>query len=374
MPPSKTPRARRSFGRVDQLPSGRYRARYTGADGSRVAAPATFATRREADAWLSLRRTEQLQGRTWAGEGLAADKTPTPTFADYARGWLDHHPGLRTRTREHYETLLDRFLTPAFGEAPLSDLTPTKVSAWYGRTLVDRPTMRSHCYQLLRAILNGAVADEHLPANPCRIRNAGTVKRAHTIRPATAAEVTAAADAMPPQYRLLVLLAAWAAMRQGELVALRRSDVEPDGSVLRVRRGVTRTAAGLVEGPPKTAAGLRDVALPPHLHSEMLDHLARWAQPGRDGLLFPSATGGFLPSVTLYKYWYPAREEAGRPDLRLHDLRHSGAVLFAQAGATVAELQARLGHSSAGAALRYQHAAAGRDAIVAARMSDLLGT
>ena len=74
---------------------------------------------------------------------------------------------------------------------------------------------------------------------------------------------------------------------------------------------------------------------------------------------------------SLYKVFYPAREKAGRPDLRWHDLRHTGAVLAAQTGATLAELMGRLGHSTPQAALRYQHAAAGRDAQIAAALSAL---
>jgi hypothetical protein len=46
-------------------------------------------------------------------------------------------------------------------------------------------------------------------------------------------------------------------------------------------------------------------------------------------------------------------------------------VLAAQAGATLAELMGRLGHSTPGAAMRYQHAAADRDAEIARRLSDL---
>ncbi len=65
-----------------------------------------------------------------------------------------------------------------------------------------------------------------------------------------------------------------------------------------------------------------------------------------------------------------ARIAAGRPDLRVHDLRHTGAVLAAQSGATLAELMARIGHSTPQAAMRYQHAAQGRDAVIAARMSE----
>jgi hypothetical protein len=62
---------------------------------------------------------------------------------------------------------------------------------------------------------------------------------------------------------------------------------------------------------------------------------------------------------------------AGRPDLRLHDLRHTGATLAAVSGATLAELMARLGHSTPGAAMRYQHAAADRDKVIAAALSKL---
>jgi integrase len=62
----------------------------------------------------------------------------------------------------------------------------------------------------------------------------------------------------------------------------------------------------------------------------------------------------------------------GREDLHLHDLRHFGATLAAQAGATTKELMARLGHPSPAAALRYQHATAERDQLLAARMDALL--
>jgi integrase len=96
--------------------------------------------------------------------------------------------------------------------------------------------------------------------------------------------------------------------------------------------------------------------------------------PGQDSLLFPAESGDHLQPSTLYRHYYKARAAAGRPDLRFHDLRHSGAVLAAQSGATLAELMARLGHSSPAAAMRYQHAAAGRDRAIAEALSRLAGT
>jgi integrase len=111
--------------------------------------------------------------------------------------------------------------------------------------------------------------------------------------------------------------------------------------------------------------------MPPHLIPVLREHLGKAITGGRDGLLFPGADGRTLAPSTLYGVYYPAREKAGRPDLRFHDLRHTGAVLAASTGATLAELMARLGHTTAGAALRYQHAAAGRDHEIAKRLSAL---
>ena len=73
----------------------------------------------------------------------------------------------------------------------------------------------------------------------------------------------------------------------------------------------------------------------------------------------------------VYKRWNAARKVAGRSDLRFHDLRHTGATLAAQAGATTAELQARLGHTTSDAAMIYQHAAKGRDRQLARELSRL---
>lgn len=86
-------------------------------------------------------------------------------------------------------------------------------------------------------------------------------------------------------------------------------------------------------------------------------------------MLFPAAHGRTLAPSTLYKSFYPARDKAGRRDLRWHDLHHTGAVLAAQTGTTLAELMGRLGHSTPSAALRYQRAAEGRDAQIAKALS-----
>ena len=66
-----------------------------------------------------------------------------------------------------------------------------------------------------------------------------------------------------------------------------------------------------------------------------------------------------------------ARLKAGMPGFQFHDLRHTGQTLAASAGATTKDLMLRLGHASPAAAYRYLHAVDGRDAEVAAALSDL---
>jgi integrase len=113
------------------------------------------------------------------------------------------------------------------------------------------------------------------------------------------------------------------------------------------------------------------VAIPPHLHDVVRDHLKDHVRPAQDSLLFRSDSGGHLYESVVYKRWNAARKVAGRSDLRFHDLRHTGATLAAQAGATTAELQARLGHTTSDAAMIYQHAAKGRDRQLARELSRL---
>jgi integrase len=151
----------------------------------------------------------------------------------------------------------------------------------------------------------------------------------------------------------MILLAAWCALRFGELTELRGYDIDTKRGVIKVRRAVTWVDSKAVIGKPKSDAGTRDVAIPPHLLPLVRAHLLEFGV-GKDGLLFPAAhTDTNMRPATLYKVFYPARDQAGRPDLRFHDLRHTGAVLATSTGATLAELMGRLGQSTPGAAMRY---------------------
>jgi integrase len=186
-------------------------------------------------------------------------------------------------------------------------------------------------------------------------------------------QLDAIVDSMPERYRLMILLASWCAMRFGELTELRRGDLDLRHARVRVTRGVTWIDGKPTVGAPKSDAGIRDVAIPPHLVPTVRQHLQDHVGWGKDALLFSTVSGEQIGRGGAFqKHWERARKAAGRDDLRFHDLRHTGAVMAAQSGATLAELMGRLGHTTPAMAIRYQHIAQGRDDEIARRMSEMI--
>jgi integrase len=365
-------RDKRSFATIRKLPSGRYQVRYTAPDGLRHTAPHTFGARIDAEAYVVAKRREIDKG-VW--DATDDDKRENVTFSVYATSWLDGRQvagrPIKDRTRAHYRAILDDHLIDTFGARQVAAITPKAVREWYAATLTDKPTMRSHAYSLLRTIMGRAVNDELIDANPCRIVGAGRAKRVHKIRPASIDELAIVTAAMPERLQLMVILASWCALRFGETVELRRGDVDLKDEVIRIRRAAVRTKGNYSVTTPKSDAGIRDVAIPPHVVPLIKTHLAKHVDKKLDSLLFAADHGGHLQPSTLYRHWYRARAKAKRDDLRWHDLRHSGAVLAAATGASLAELMGRLGHSTPAAALRYQHIAQGRDKEIAKLLSKL---
>jgi integrase len=145
------------------------------------------------------------------------------------------------------------------------------------------------------------------------------------------------ADRMPDRLRALVLLGTFASLRWGELVALRRRYVDVERGLVRVVAAFNELSTGELRlGPPKSAAGLRVVALPRLILPDIAQHLAQHAAPGPDGLLFVGVKGGPLRRSDFSKlvHWHEIVAAAGVPGLRVHDLRHTGNTLAAPHAST----------------------------------------
>jgi len=368
-PVAVTTKSRSSWGSTRKLPSGRWQARYR-VDNTWRAAPATYRTKRDAEAFLAATRADIERG-TW----LPPEQGRIP-LRQYADKWLEQKRAtLRPRSQEQYETNLRLHIKPTLGDRDLSKVSPSMVRQWHAELLAAEkpgaPTV-AKCYRLLHAIFATAVEDEMIPKNPCLLRGASTDRPAE--RPvATIAQVFAIADAIGPSLRVMVLFATFTGLRFGELRALKRSRVDLLHKTVQVVEQYQELSSGqLVLGPPKTDAGRRTVAIPDILITYLEEHIATYSGEGADGLVFCGTQHQPLHRKTFYRNWNKATAVAGLPGFHFHDLRHTGNTLAAATGASTKELMSRMGHASPRAALIYQHATKDRDAAIAAALSKLI--
>jgi integrase len=118
------------------------------------------------------------------------------------------------------------------------------------------------------------------------------------MRFATVAEVAAVADAIPPRFRALVLVAAYTGLRWGELAGLRVKRVDLLHRQITVAEQLLEVRGRLAFGPTKTGAGLRTVTLPTVAAEALAQHLSVYAEAGPDGLVFPAARAGRSVAAT----------------------------------------------------------------------------
>jgi integrase len=371
---------RRSWGYLRKLPSGFVQASYVHDDGRRYTAPHTFSTMMDAEGWLRDERKLIDQGEWTPPQSRAQARAMAGvTLAEFAEAWLPQRD-LTPKTHALYRDLLKSRILPALGGEPLRALTPAQVRVWWAGLGKDTPTRNSHAYQLLKAIYNTALQDNLVTENPCQIKAAGRPPKARDVQPLTPAELVKVAEKVPETYRAAVAVAAWCGLRFGELIELRRKDVhtERERTILKIRRAATvvhdkqaPVHNTLVVGRPKTDAGIRDVTVPPHVAQLLREHMKAHAGAGPEAFVFTTTRGKRLSQTAFTKSVKNGFASVGKPDMRVHDLRHVGATLAAQAGATTKELMSRIGHTTPAMAMRYQIAAQERDALIADKLSEL---
>lgn len=376
--------SRRAFGEIErrrvQTGKATYRARYMMPNGDRYSR--TFGAKVDAEAWLTAERSlvdreewSPPQARLAAVHRREADALLN-TVAAYAERYLtDPDRSLRPSTVRGYRQMLNLRIIPRFGHLPINDVKLSDIRTWRASMNPGTPAANAAAYRLLRSLLQAAEDEEVIDRAPPRLRGASTARPQRIAMPASLDELAVIVDHMPPRLRLFILLAAFVGLREGELLELRRGDVDEVSGRISVTRKVEKDtdrdapgacrACGRVVGPPKTRSGRRVVHLPPPLLPVMVEHLKSYTAPGTTALLFAGERTDHMSVRYVMDRYRPAREAAGRPDLTIHHLRHTALTLAGQHGATAAELQARAGHASQAAMAIYQHGTADRDRMLA---------
>lgn len=345
--------------------------------------PASADGEDEARGWLG-RQKRLIDAEAWEPERVVRrkDLAERVTFGEYWEGWLN---GRRTAkgaplaagTRYRLEKDIRLHLLPYFGPMRLVDVTPRTVDDWLAWLPQDQKAMRANAIKAAHAIFaTAAKPGAHgepplIPSNPFAGRMAGKYHRDRETPPATPEELKVMHDSMPPRYALTVYIACFVEMRIGEVCALRMdTDVDLATMTMHIRHGRLTVGPDKI-GATKTASSVRDEPIPTQLADLIRDFADRY-EVGSGDWLFPSVKDQSEPlhPNSLRNWFAEARERAGRPDMRFHDLRSTGLTWRAIDGATLKELMEAGGHADPRTAMIYQHAADGRRR----EMADKLGS
>lgn len=343
------PKGRRGDGSVYTTKDGRLRASLPVRD------PLTGKPGR---VYLSARTPGEMRAKIAKARSDAGRVANAPTLTDFADAWLRRiRHRVADRSWRGYGSVLRVWVLPSIGHVEVSRLTPGHVEAMQAdlaaRGLAPGTVARAR--RVLVTVLADAERDGVILRNPARL-----------ARPPRAAD--APVRALPPEAitRLVdvargagtvgsvILLALSTGLRRGELLALRWEDVTAD--TLTVRQG-------------KTARARRTLALP------VLAHEAVERERGNgSGYVFTDELGRRLGVNALADGWHIVREQAGVPDARLHDLRHTLATTLLARGVPVADVSAMLGHASPATTWRtYAHVVPGGRERTAAAVDAALG-
>ncbi len=299
-------------------------------------------TRKEVQEKLRIALNEQKQGILATG--------PQQTVKQFLEQWLEevHKPAIRIGTYKGYRMYLDNHIIPALGHVQLQKLTPQRVQAFYSHMQQEGLSAKSvnNIHGMFHKALDKAVQWGLVPRNVCDAVSLPKQAR-HEIQPLN-----------EEQARQLLVSAR-------ELLALKWRDINLDNRSLHIQRSMSYIPGkGYLEFEPKTSKSRRKIVLPPFVCEALKLHWARQLEvrlkagerwQGRD-LVFCNIYGGYLDPAHLRQRFDKLLKEAGLPDVRFHDLRHSAATILLSIGVPAKVVQEILGHSQIGMTMdTYSH-------------------
>lgn len=334
---------------IQKRPNGKWRARYRDDAGKEHARH--FAKKVDAQRWLDEVSASVLTG------AYVDPRAGRVTFRVYAEQWREakpHRPTTKVKAEQHLRV----HAYPAFGDRPLARIRASDMQSWV--TGLERAGMKASTirttFNTIRAVFRAAVADRVIAVSPCVDIDLPEVPRRKVV-PLTVDQVRSLAEAMPDQYRALVVVGAGTGLRPGELFGLQVRHIDFFKRQIHVEQQVQQTRGGGTRVcPPKTKESERVIPLPDVVVHALVAHL-RDFPAGPDDFLFKDPKGGAVVATRLMdSAWRPARLKADLPSVTMHQLRHTYASLLIAAGESVKVVSVRLGHTNAAMTLNvYSH-------------------
>jgi integrase len=331
--------------RKRRLKSGKIRWLVDLRDGSGRRHARQFSTKAEAEAFRAQATVQIDEGR------YIADRS-SPTVAQAADLWLKkcRAAELELSTLRGYEQHVRIHIVPRLGQVRLSRLKPEIVAAFFDglaetcSVAMRRKIRTSLCSIVSEAQSRGLATTNAVASYRFKLRSESSTQ-AFPER----SQISALVSTNEGIVRAVLQTAAFTGLRQGELRALRWSDVNFETRTISVRRSAT--VWGKIKL-PKSVAGRRQVPFGQQL-SDVLAELKQAVGASDTDLVFPSERGTPLNPANLYnRIFKPAMARAqlvdltGKPLFRFHDLRHAAAAMFIAHYREPKKIQSLLGHAS----------------------------
>lgn len=296
------------------------------------------------------------------------------TVKDWLDIWMTEFSfDKRYSTLKGYRAQINKHILPALGKVLLEDLDPIRVQLFYnslsrpdedGKTLSAKSVKNVHI--VLRAAMQQAVESELIKNNPCRKARIPKVTRPE-IKPLTDEQIHDFLELATNDdiYGTVLKVILFTGIREGEALGLTWDCVDFISGSIIIEKQLQRrpqSAGGTQLTPTKN--GKARVLRPAPFVMQMLkiqrteqimqslragERWEAWKTEAehRRALVFTNEDGRYLVAKRLYLHFKKIAEEIGAPDARVHDLRHTFAVISLQNGDDVKTVQTNLGHATA---------------------------
>lgn len=293
--------------------------------------------------------------------------TSRQTVEQFLKHWLENtqEQSVRPRTYERYEEVVRLHIVPALGRHQLQKLTVQHVQAFYARKLKEglSPTTVNTFHNVLHKALDTARKWKLVVENVCDLVDAPRTEE-YEAQPLTMEQIhTLLAKARGQKIEAMLILTLATGLRRGEVMGLKWQDINFKAGTLQIRRIMSRIPSklqrdgkkGYTETPTKTKKSRRSVIIAPFALKALEQHRTRQQvvkeQAGDrwidHDLVFCTSIGTSLnPDRDIRLPLKKLLQEAGLPDIRFHDLRHSQATLLLGMGVHPKIVQEILGHSN----------------------------
>lgn len=338
------------------------------------------------------RKLRELREKVDAGH---LPKGRIPTTEEWMTHWLNEIAAKKVRpsTLKGYTTCVNRYIIPLLGQHRLDRLTPEHIAAAWtylqetGAPGVAEPrplssTTAHQCHRILSRALKVAHQRGHATKNVATLLDAPQPREEEIVplakEDAQRLIALAAERRNGARWRVALSLG----LRQGESLGLRWEDVDLEAGTMAVRQSLSRVKGkGLVFGPVKSRAGKRTLKVPAPLIAELKAHKKRqnaerlaardWYQDA--DLVFAREDGRPIDPKIDWREWKALCAEAGIPDARLHDARHTAATMLLAMGVPMRVAMEILGHSRITVTQRYQHVVDEMHQDAAEKMAEFWG-